>query len=147
MPPSGTQRKAGNAETQREMTLDRSSAGQFDIPHEMRAFAEKSVEQARHAFESFISSAYQTINAFGDQAETTRQGARDIGQQVMAFAERNIASSLELAQQLVRARDVNEMVKLQSDYITAQIKTLSEQAKELGETTAKLAKEATKPKS
>jgi len=127
--------------------MDKSSAGQFDIPQEMRAFAEKSVEQARHAFESFISSAHQTINAFGDKAETTRQGARDIGQQVMAFAERNIASSFELAQQLVRARDVNEMVKLQSDYITAQIKTLSEQAKELGETTAKLAREATRAQS
>jgi phasin len=127
--------------------MDRSTSGQFEIPQEMRAFAEKSVEQARQAFESFLSTAHQTINAFGDQAETTRQGAKDIGQQVMAFAERNITSSFEFAQHLVRARDVNEMVKLQSDYITAQIKTLSEQAKELGETTAKLAREATKPKS
>jgi len=72
----------------------------------MRAFAEKSVEQARQAFESFLSTAHQTINAFGDQAETTRQGAKGIGQQVMAFAERNIASSFEFAQHLVRARDV-----------------------------------------
>jgi phasin len=127
--------------------MDRSAGGQFEIPQEMRAFAEKSVEQARQAFESFISTAHQTINAFGDQAETTRQGAKDIGQQVMVFAERNIASSFELAQQLVRARDVNEMVKLQSDYITAQIKTLTEQAKELGESTTKLAWEAAKTKS
>ena len=57
------------------------------------------------------------------------------------------AAAAVLAQQLVRARDVNEMVKLQSDYITAQIKTLSEQAKELSESTTKLAREATKPKS
>jgi len=127
--------------------MDRSSAGQFDIPQEMRAFAEKSVEQARHAFESFISTAHQTINAFGDQAETTRQGAKDMGQQVMTFAERNIATSFEFAQQLVRARDVNEMVKLQSDYITAQIKTLSEQAKELSESTTKLARDGTRAKS
>ena len=127
--------------------MDRSAGGQFEIPQEMRAFAEKSVEQARQAFESFVSTAHQTINAFGDQAETTRQGAKDIGQQVMAFAERNIASSFELAQQLVRARDVNEMVKLQSDYITAQIKTLTEQAKELGESTTKLARDAAKAKS
>ena len=126
--------------------MDRSSAGQFDIPQEMRAFAEKSVEQARQAFESFLSTAHHTMNAFGDQAETTRQGARDIGQQVMAFAERNIATSFEFAQQLVRARNVNDMVKLQSDYITAQIQTLTEQAKELGETTARLARDAAKPK-
>jgi phasin len=126
---------------------NRSPTGQFEIPQEMRAFAEKSVEQARQAFESFLSTAHHTINAFGDQAETTRQGAKDIGQQVMAFAERNIASSFEFVQQLVRVRDVNEMVRLQSDYITAQIKILSEQAKELGESTTKLAREATKAKS
>jgi phasin len=126
--------------------MDRSAGGQFEIPQEMRAFAEKSVEQARQAFESFLSTAHHTMNAFGDQAETTRQGARDIGQQVMAFAERNIATSFEFAQQLVRARNVNDMVKLQSDYITAQIQTLTEQAKELGETTTRLARDAAKPK-
>jgi phasin len=126
--------------------MDRNAGGQFEIPQEMRAFAEKSVEQARQAFESFLSTAHHTINAFGDQAETTRQGAKDIGQQVMTFAERNIASSFEFAQQLVRARNVNEMAKLQSDYITTQIQTLTEQAKELGETTARLARDAAKTK-
>ena len=56
--------------------MDRSAGGQFEIPQEMRAFAEKSVEQARQAFESFLSTAHHTMNAFGDQAETTRQGPR-----------------------------------------------------------------------
>ena len=116
-------------------------AGQFEIPREMRAFAEKSVEQARQAFESFISTAHNTLTTFGGQAETTRQEAKDLGQRAMAFAERNIASSFEFAQKLVQARDVNEMVRLQSDYIAAQMEVFSEQAKELGERTSRMAKE------
>ena len=126
--------------------MDRNSGGQFEVPPEMRAFAEKSVEQARQAFESFISTAHNTVSALEGQAETTRQGAKDLGQQAMAFAERNIASSFEFARNLMRAKDVNEMVRLQSDYIAAQMNALSEQAKELGNSTTKMARDAAKPK-
>jgi len=79
------------------------------------------------------------------QAETTRQGAKDLGQRAVALAERNIASSFEFARNLVRATDVNELVRLQSDYMVAQMKALSEQAKELGESTAKMARDAVSP--
>jgi hypothetical protein len=42
----------------------------------MRAFAEKSVEQARQAFDGFISAAHNAVAAFEGQAETARKGAR-----------------------------------------------------------------------
>src|SRR5947209_6345754 len=128
------------------MTMDSKTGGQFEVPQEMRAFAEKSFEQARKAFETFISTARHTVNVLENQAETTRHGARDLGQRAAAFAETNIANSFDFAQKLLQARDVNEMVKLQSDYIAAQMKVLSDQAKELGENTAKFAKDAAAPK-
>ena len=34
----------------------------FEVPPDMRAFAEKSVEQARVAFDSFISAAQRAVN-------------------------------------------------------------------------------------
>ena len=40
---------------------------------------------------------------------------------------------LSLAQQLVRAKDVQEVLKLQGDFIRTQMQLLSEQARELGE--------------
>ena len=60
----------------------------------------------------------------------------------MTFAEQNIASSFELAQQLVQAKDVQEVLRLQADYIKTQMQVLTEQAKELGESTSKVAKDA-----
>ena len=36
--------------------------GKFEVPAEMRAFAEKSVEQAKQAFDSFISAAQHAVN-------------------------------------------------------------------------------------
>ena len=37
--------------------------GNFEIPAEMRAVAEKSVEQAKQAFNSFISAAQHAVNS------------------------------------------------------------------------------------
>ena len=64
----------------------------------------------------------------------------------MTFAEQNVASSFEFAQQLVRAKDIQDVMKLQADYIKQQMQAFSEQAKELGESTTKAAKEAATPK-
>jgi len=117
----------------------------FEIPPEMRALAEKSVEQARQAFDSFISAAHRAVSAFEGQAETARRGAKDVTENAMTFAQHNIASSFELAEQLVRARDVEEVLKLQADYIKRQMQLFSEQARELGERTSATAKDATTP--
>lgn len=118
----------------------------FDVPPEMRAFAEKSVEQARQAFDGFISAAHQAVSTIEGQAHTARQGAKDVTEKAMTFAEQNVASSFEFAQQLVRAKDIRDVMKLQADYIKRQMQAFSEQAKELGESTTKAAKEAATPK-
>jgi hypothetical protein len=64
----------------------------------------------------------------------------------MSFAEQNIASSFEFTQQLLRARDIQEVMRLQADYIKQQMQVYGAQAKELGESTTKAAKDAATPK-
>jgi phasin len=114
-------------------------AEQFQIPPEMRAMAEKTVEQAKQAVEGFISAAHRTVSTLEGQAETARKGAKDVGEMAMNYAEQNIASSFDFAQQLVRAKDVREMLELQASYVRTQMQMLAEQAKELGQSTRKMA--------
>jgi phasin len=114
-------------------------AEQFQIPPEMRAIAAKTVEQAKQAVEGFISAAQRTVTTFEGKAETARKGAKDVGQMAMTYAEQNLASSFDFAQQLVRAKDVQEMLELQTSYIRTQMQVLAEQAKEIGESTRKMA--------
>jgi phasin len=114
-------------------------AEQFQIPPEMRALAEKSVEQAKQAVEGFISAAHRTVSVLEGQAETARKGAKDVGAKAMDFAGQNIASSFDFAQKLVRAKDVEEMLELQASFIRTQMQVLAEQAKELGQSTGKMA--------
>ena len=112
----------------------------------MRAFAEKSVEHARQAFDGFISAAQHAVSTFEGQAESTRKGARDVAEKAMTFAQQNIASSFELAEQLVKARDVQEVMRLQADYIKRQMQVFSEQARELGESAGAAARDTATPK-
>jgi phasin len=116
----------------------------FEIPSEMRAFAEKSVEQAKQAFDGFISAAHQAVSAIEGQAETARKGATQITEKAMSFAEQNVARSFEFAQQLVRAKDVQEVMKLQAEYVRTQLQVFTDQARELGETAGKAAADTSK---
>jgi phasin len=111
----------------------------FDVPPEMRAFAEKSVEQAKEAFEVFISAAEQAVNAAETQAASARAGAKEIGELAIGYAERNIGSSFDFAQRLMRAKDPNDVLMLHSDYVNGQLATLANQARELSKCAANLA--------
>lgn len=118
------------------------ASDRFEVPPELRTFAERSVEQARQAFDGFISAAHHAMSTFEGQAETARKGAREVTEKAMTFAERNMASAFAFANDLVRARDLQEVLRLQADYIRRQMETLTEQARELGESTSKAAKDA-----
>ena len=47
---------------------------------------------------------------------------------------------------MMRAKDVQEVLQLQAEYIKRQMQRLTEQARELGESTSKAAKDAATPK-
>jgi len=120
--------------------------GNFEIPAEMRRIAEQSMQQAQRAFEGFINAAQQAAGEVESHANRARAGTRDVTEKAMSFAERNVAASFDFAQKLVRARDLDEVMRLQREYIQAQIQALNEQAKEIGQTVSKAAMDAARPK-
>jgi hypothetical protein len=83
-----------------EGVMAKEGTPRFEIPADMRAFAEKSVEQARQAFDIFISAAQHAVSTAENQAATMQNGAKEVGELAMGFAERNMTSSFEFAQRL-----------------------------------------------
>jgi phasin len=118
----------------------------FEIPKEMRSMAETSFDQARKAFESFLASAQQTAARIEGQGTTVRAGAKDISTKAIAFAEKNVAASLDYAQQLLHAKDLAEVMRLHSEYVQNQMRVLAEQASEMGQIMSRAAMDAAKPK-
>lgn len=119
----------------------------FEIPKDMRSMAEASVEQARQTFEKFVSGAHQAAGAIEERGATVRAGARDIGAKAISYAEKNVQSSLDYAQALLKAKDLPEVMRLHSEFIQAQMRSLAEQASEMGQAVSRAAMDAAKPKS
>ena len=115
----------------------------FDIPADMRALAEKSVEQAKQAFDIFISAAQHAVSTAENQAASAQAGAKEVGELAMTFAERNIASSFEFVQKLLQATEPKDVMALHSDYVNTQVAALTEQAKELSKRATKMSGQQT----
>lgn len=117
----------------------------FEIPADMRKFAEQSVAQARQAFEGFMSAANKAVGDMEGRATAASSGAREVSGRAIGFAQHNIAASFDFAQKLVQARNVEDVLKLQQDYIQEQMRALNEQAKELSEAASKMTQDTVKP--
>jgi len=118
----------------------------FEIPQEMRSMAEASFDQARKAFESFLGQAHQTASTLTGTSEAARANAKDITAKAISFAEKNVQASLSYAQQLVHASDLTDVMRLHSEYVQAQMKTLAEQASEMGQAVTRAAMDSAKPR-
>ena len=118
----------------------------FEIPKDMRAAAEASFDQARKAFEKFLVSAQSTAGTIEERGATVRAGAKDIGAKAIAYAEKNVQTSLDYAESLLHARDLTEIMKLHSEYVQSQMRSLAEQASEMGQIVSRAAMDAAKPK-
>jgi len=120
----------------------------FEVPAELRVMTEKSTEQARAAFNTFMNAAQQAVSRFEGQTKVVQPTAKDVSEKAMSYAERNVASTFAFADRLVHAEDAQHVIALQTEFIQAQMKELAEQAEELGETGSKIARKSVQsPKS
>jgi phasin len=120
---------------------------QFAMPNEVRAFVEQSVAQARTAFDGIAQAANNAVSQWHGHAQAARAGASEIAHKSMAYAERNMTATFDFAQKLMQAKDPGEVMRLQSEYLSNQMKMLSSQAQELGQSAAKIVMDTAKPKS
>jgi phasin len=112
-------------------------ANTYEIPPEMRDFAERSVSQARKAFEGFMGAVHKASSSVSEATPAALAGANDVSAKAVSFAEANVNAAFDLAQKLVHAKDVQEVLSIQSEYVRAQMETIQSQTKELGESVQK----------
>jgi hypothetical protein len=106
------------------------------VPIELRDFTDRSVEQARKAFDGFIG----VVNAAIDGREPSLAGnsasPAHLSRLVIGFAERNVQGALDLAHDVVHATDFAEVLELQREFLASQMKALKSQMRSLDRATA-----------
>ena len=118
----------------------------FESPNDMRSMAEASFEQVRKTFEKFAGAAQVAAGSLEERTAAVRSGANDVGSKAIAYAGQNAQASLDHAQSLLKAKDLTEVMRLHGEYVQGQMRTLAEQASEMGQIVSRAAIDAAKPK-
>lgn len=110
----------------------------YEVPKEMREIAEKSVEQAKRAFDGFIGAAQKASDQAKDQATLAQGAMDDLAKQALEAAERNVNAAFDLATKIVRSTNPQEMLKHQAEFLQSQMQSLQAQMQNMaGDAVAK----------
>ena len=117
----------------------------FQVPEQVRAFAEKGVSQARDNYAKFKNVAESHNGTIEAVFGSLGKGASEYSGKVLEFAQTNTTAALDFAQALVGVRTLPEAGELWTGYARKQFETLTVQAKELAELSKKIATETAEP--
>lgn len=117
----------------------------FEVPEQVRAFAEKGVLQTRDSYAKFKDAA-ETHNSTVEAVFTSmNKGATAYSAKLIEFFKANTTSSLDFAQELFSVKSPTEAVELWTSHARKQFETYTAQAKELAELGQKVASETAEP--
>ncbi len=122
-----------------------SSVIPFEVPEQMRAFAEKGVSQARDNYAKFKDAAESHNGTIEAVFTSASKGASAYSAKLMEFMKANTTSALDFAQELLSVKSPTEAVELWTTHTRKQFETLTAQAKELTELSQKVATETVEP--
>jgi phasin len=117
----------------------------FEVPEQVRAFAEKGVSQVRDSYAKFKDAA-ETHNGTVEAVFTTAsKGASEYSAKVLEFFKANTTAQLDFTQSLFGVKSPTEAMELWTSHAKKQFETLTAQAKELAEIGKKVATETAEP--
>jgi phasin len=96
----------------------------MEVPEQVREFGEKSIDQAEKAISTFMESAIKSVSMVPGPMT-------DVAKQALATTESNLKASFEHARKLLYAKDVNEVIQLQSEFLRNQFGAATEQVKKM----------------
>jgi phasin len=119
----------------------------YEVPTAVREFAEKSVSQARDAYDKLKSAADEATTLVGETIETARESTFAIGLKAVDAAKSNSDASFSFARELFGAKTMSDVIEMQSAFARKQFDAFASQFKEIQALTEKLVTETTKPMS
>jgi phasin len=111
---------------------------QFEIPQELRQLAEENVERARQLYLQFMGGVEQTMSAWSAAgSDAIMPGFIEVRERAAKFADENANAAFKLAKEVANAKDLQELLSLQSRYVQSQMQWYADQTQEFGKLMAK----------
>jgi phasin len=120
-----------STEPKQEETMTEKQA--FEIPQQLRQLAEMNIEQARMAYGQFMDAMAQAMSAWSSaSANAMTSGFQAVQERSIQFAKENAEAGFALASELAKAKNLQDVLKLQSSFAQKQMESYARQAQDLG---------------
>lgn len=97
----------------------------------------QTMEQTRGALDNYFGFVQKAISSFP-------LTGTEFGEKLRSYAEKNIAATNEYVRKLSEAKDLQEVIRIQTEFMQTQFNAFGEQTRGLAETFTKAATEAVK---
>ena len=107
----------------------------FEIPQQMRDLAQKNIEQASAAYGQLMGAMTKAMDMWSKPISSNEMtsGFVLVQEQATKFAKQNAEAGFALASELAKAKDIQEVLALQSRYAQTQMQAYALQAQVLGQ--------------
>jgi hypothetical protein len=96
----------------------------MEVPEQVRELGVKSVDKAEAAFITFMESAGKSVGLVPGPMS-------GVAKQALEMTDKNLKASFDLARGLMQAKDISEVMNLQSDFLRSLYGTASEHFKQM----------------
>jgi hypothetical protein len=110
----------------------------FEVPQELRHLAEENVERTRQLYVQFMDWVGQAMTTWSSASSAViAPGFREVHERAVKLANENAEAGFKLAKDVAQAKDLHELIDLQTRYAQSQMKWYAYQTQEFGRLMAK----------
>ena len=116
----------------------------FMIPKEFRELTEKNIEQAQAAFGQFSDAMSEAMTMWTKALPTNNvtSGFALVQERALHYARENAEAGMALANEIAQAKDIQEILTLQTTFAQKQMQSYAQQTQELGRLMTEATREA-----
>ena len=115
------------------------SEPKLEVPAELRELAEETLDQAEKAFGMFFDAANRSITSIPNPGT-------EMSKQALSLTQQNIKAAFEHARKLVHATDLQEAMRIQSEFLKSQFTNAGEHMRQITGNVMSAARDSTKDK-
>lgn len=93
---------------------------------EAQRAVEQTMEQARSAVDNYFTFVQNIISSYPS-------GGTELGEKLKSSAQKNLTVTYEFVQKLSHAKNFNDIIRIQTEFVQTQLELFGEQAKSIGE--------------
>ena len=110
----------------------------FDIPEELRQLAEENVERARQLYLQFMDGVARNMAVWSPpSSDAVAPGFNEVRERAVKLAKENADAAFALAKGVAQAKDLQELLNLQTRYVQSQMRWYADQTQEFGQLMAR----------